>query len=217
MDFGTNISELRSIAFPDEGAKASPTTPDAAEAHAGRANLVNSELRSIAFPDEGAKASPTTPDAAEPPAGRANLVNKQAPVLADALPSTLLSMWTRIARANMSVRLYNDLVRVAGQPDAWRGRGTVALRSSSLKNFLDFWSLVRDVATEPEVTLAPDGSLHAEWYKGPRQRLDVRFGEHKVVFGLLTPNSILEGAENQEMVALILKSHKAQPLKWDVR
>ena len=176
-----------------------------------------SELRSIAFPDEGAKASLTTPDAAEPPVRRASLPNKQEPSSANTLPSALLSMWSRIAHANMSVRLYDDLVRVAGQPDGWRGPGTMALRPSSLKNFLDFLLLVRDVATEPELALAPDGSLHAEWYKSPRQRLDVRFGEHNVVFGLLTSNNILEGAENQEMVALILKCHKAQPLKWDAR
>jgi hypothetical protein len=133
------------------------------------------------------------------------------------LPEAILRSWSRIARANMSVRMYGDLVRIANQPPGWRGPGSLRLRPASLKNFLEFWSIVRNDAAEPELALAPDGTLHAEWFKSQRQRLDVRFLEHKVVFGLIASNSILEGAEQQNTVAQILKSHHAQPLSWSGR
>ncbi len=192
MDSSTNISGLSSISFPDEGTGATPFVSDVNDG-----GTQNQSTRSITLQrrrgDEPGKTS------------------------ANSVPESILAVWTRIGSANISVRMYRDIVRLAMQPTGWRGPGSLALRSSSLKSFLEFWAAVRDEAAEPEVALAPDGSIHAEWFKSSRERLDVRFAEQKLVFGLLTSNSILEGAENLNLVALILRSHRSQPLKWDAR
>jgi hypothetical protein len=110
-----------------------------------------------------------------------NILGKETPST-NALPEAIWSSWAEIARSNMSVRMYNDLVRLAAAPDGWRGSGSMGLRIASLISFLKFWSLIRDEATEPELALAPDGSLHAEWFESPRKRLDIRFAETSVFF-----------------------------------
>jgi hypothetical protein len=135
----------------------------------------------------------------------------------DSLPDSILTNWSRIAQANMTVGMYADLIRVAFRPAGWRGPGSLSLQTDSVKNSLDFWSLVRANAAEPELVLAPDGSLHAEWFKSQRQRLDVRFSNKKVFFGLLNKNSILEGADDKDTVGNILRSHHANPLMWSAK
>ncbi len=130
------------------------------------------------------------------------------------LPETISATWLKIAKAEMSIAMYDDLVRIAMLPDKWRGTGTRALDSQSLGDFLKFWLIVRDVAVEPELALAPDGSLHAEWYNSQRKRLDIRFGKRKSFFGLFSNNTILEGADDMSTVAQILKYHSSEPLKW---
>lgn len=180
MDFGTTITDLKSIPFSEERTR---TT-----------NVV----------DEVASTAIQKPS------------NPIEPLSADSLPETILTSWSRIAHANMSVRMYRDLVRIGMQPQGWRA-GSLALRPASLKNFLEFWLAARDSAVEPELTLAPDGSLHAEWFKSPRQRLDIRFLDHGAVFGLFTNNDVLEGAQRSNYVASILKTHQAKPLTWSAR
>ena len=135
----------------------------------------------------------------------------------NSLPESIWTSWGRIAQANMSVRMYGDLVRIANAQDGWRGSGSLALRAGSIKNFLEFWSLVRDEAAEPELTLAPDGSLYAEWFESQRKCLDVRFAEQNVFFGLFANNNIVEGVDHLTTVAQILKLHRAKPLTWSAR
>jgi hypothetical protein len=135
----------------------------------------------------------------------------------NALPDSISSSWSKIAQANMSVRMYENLVRIASARDGWRGPGSHSLRAASLTDFLEFWSLIRDEASEPELSLAPDGSIHAEWFGSLQRRLDVRFGERKAFFGLLTSSSIVEGADHLAAVAQILKAHRFKPLSWSAR
>jgi hypothetical protein len=187
MDFGTNITKFKSIPFPDEGTRATGSVPD-----------VRDEI------------APTRP-------GSRVISEDQPPAPANSLPQSILSSWSRIAQANMSVRMYGDLVRIAAQQPGWRGLGSRGLRPASLRNFLEFWSAIRDGAAEPELALAPDGTLHAEWFKSQRQRLDVRFLDHQVLFGLFANNTILEGAEHRDTVAQILNAHHAKPLSWSSR
>jgi len=177
------------------------------------------EFKSFAFPEDGARA---TPGAADVSGDGARSIGAPPDIAksrqtADTLPTSLLANWGRIAQANISVRMYNDLMRVATRPPGWRGPGSLALRPSSLKNFLEFWSAVRDGASEPQLSLAPDGSIHAEWYKSARQRLDARFLDQKVIFGLFANKSILEGIEPRELLVTILKAHHAKPMTWSAR
>lgn len=132
----------------------------------------------------------------------------------NSLPDAILTSWSRIAQADMSVSLYRNLVRIAMRPDGWRGPGSRSLTPTSLRSFLEFWSTIRASAAEPELALAPDGSLHAEWFKSNRQRLDVRFAGKQALFGLLTNNSIVEGVDSLHTVAEILSAHPAKPLSW---
>jgi hypothetical protein len=133
------------------------------------------------------------------------------------LPESIFESWGTINRVGMSVRMYGDLVRLASVPDGWRGPGSRALRARSLKSFLDFWALVRSEAKEPEITLAPDGMIHAEWFESNRKRLDARFSERGVVFGLFAQDKIVEGVDSVEVVSQILKLHGSKPLSWSHR
>jgi hypothetical protein len=132
----------------------------------------------------------------------------------NAAPSKIIDAWGAITQAGMSPGIYAKLVRLASLQPGWRGPAARALRPSSLNQFLYFWSLVRSDAVEPELALAPDGSIHAEWFKSSRQRLDVRFTESNVRFGMFVNNNILEGADKLTTVAKILKFHHAKPLRW---
>lgn len=174
-----------------------------------------SNLPTILFPDEGTTVSGYVDLIRDVPFQPPIVPTEQ--VSTASLPSAISASWSRIAQANMTVWMYAKLVRLAAQPPGWRGPGSLALRPLSLKNFLEFWGMVRDSAEEPELALAPDGTLHAEWYKSARQRLDVRFAHPKILFGLFTGNSVLEGADNLKTVAQILKLHHAEPLSWSSR
>jgi hypothetical protein len=175
------------------------------------------DLSSVPFQDERTRATDIVDDVEGKKSPSKATTPAQQPISPNSLPDALLSNWNRIAQANMSVRMYRDLVRLAMQPSGWRGPGSRGLRAGSLKSFLEFWMAVRDSAVEPELTLAPDGSLAAEWFKSPRQRLDTRFLDHIAIFGLLMNNNVLEGAETRDTVASILKAHQAKPLTWSAR
>jgi hypothetical protein len=133
------------------------------------------------------------------------------------LPESIFGSWGRINRGSMSVRMYGDLVRLASVRDGWHGPGSRALCVRSLRNFLDFWALVRSDAKEPEIALAPDGTIHAEWFASNRKRLDARFSERDVVFGLFAHDNIVEGVDSVQTVAQILKLHRSKPLSWSQR
>jgi len=130
------------------------------------------------------------------------------------MPTSILANWNEIAEADFTVSLYMHLVRLAKKPAGWRGPGSLPLQSSSVRKFLAFWKEVRDDAVEPEVALAPDGTLHAEWYRSDRQRLDIRFADSKLFFGLFDRGRVIEGADDLLISALILKSHQSKPLRW---
>ena len=210
MDFGTNVSDVTAIALPEETTRASAATPGVHDKAAGEreARLLASHV-----PQR------------RPDIGNSVLEGNLSEILgilplgveANSVPQSALALWTRIGRANMSVRMFGDLMRIAAQPNGWRGPASVALRAASLKGFLDFWADIRGQAKEPELSLVPDGSLLAEWYKSEKQRLDVRFVKHTVLFGLLADDRILEGAEQLQTVAQILKSHQLKPLNWSSR
>jgi hypothetical protein len=132
----------------------------------------------------------------------------------EAAPRTIVAAWGAIRQARMSFEMYGKLVRLASVAPGWRGPGAQSMKVWSLNQFLHFWSLIRDDAVEPELALAPDGSIHAEWFKSARQRLDIRFADANVHFGMFTNNNVLEGADKLATVAQILKDHHAKPLTW---
>jgi hypothetical protein len=132
----------------------------------------------------------------------------------NAIQSTISDNWGVISSSGMSVALFDRLVRLSGSRDGWHGPGSLSLSGKSLRAFLAFWSLIRSYAVEPEMALAPDGTLNAVWYRGMKQQLDTRFVDGNVVFGLFSGNSILEGTDKTAIVADLLLSHPAKPLTW---
>jgi len=187
MEFKTDISDFGLMAFPAEG-----------DETAGVSGFLQGPL-----------------GAARPSNAMRPFEPKSYPT--DSLPESILANWSRIAQANLTVGMYANLVQVALRPPGWRGPGSLSLRTDSVKDFLEFWGSVRANAAEPELALAPDGSLHAEWFKSQRQRLDLRFSNKRVFFGLLNKNNILEGADDKDTVGNILRTHHASPLTWSAR
>lgn len=129
----------------------------------------------------------------------------------NAVPPAIQANWGRIAQARLPVHMYRSILRIATLQ-------APALVPISLAYFLEFWRRVAADAVEPELVLAPDGTVHAEWFRSPRQRLDVRFAASgKAVFGLFANTDVLEGAYNTEAVATLLAAHPARPLQWSAK
>jgi hypothetical protein len=125
------------------------------------------------------------------------------------VPPAIRGNWGLIAKARLTERMYSSLMRVATANSPYS-----ALTPKSLRDFFTFWAIIRNVAAAPEFGLSPDGTLTAEWYRSQRQRLDVRFLDRKLIFGLIVNNNILEGAEVASTVAALLKNHPSKPLLW---
>jgi hypothetical protein len=138
-------------------------------------------------------------------------------VSTEAMPAALISNWTKLKSSGLSSRFYSRLVRLASDRfSSGPPRTPERLQPTSLSNFLDFWEKIEEVAAEPEISLSNDGSVVAEWFRSPEQRLDIKFGQNTAMFGLFNKRNILEGAEKKDLVALILLSHDAKPLQWRV-
>jgi len=161
------------------------------------------------------KAIGTSPVATVPPNMRttsaAPLRASVAHTSAASLPTAIADNWGKIGSLNLDPEMLARIMRLAAAAGATR-----SLTSRSLNDFLDFWKLVRFSATAPELTVAPDGTLYAEWFKSRRQRLDLRFTPRAVIFGLIDGNTINEGAQPAEIVAATLKAHPSKPLRWSI-
>jgi hypothetical protein len=135
----------------------------------------------------------------------------------NSLPEVIWTNWGPLSRMGVRGQMFRDLVRLASAPDGWNGAGSRSLRPESLKAFFAFWSSIRNHAAEPELALASDGSIHAEWFESPRKRLDVRFGSLGVFFGVFVNNRVVEGVDSTKTVAQLLSLHPAKPLSWSAR
>jgi hypothetical protein len=117
-------------------------------------------------------------------AGDAGTTTSAAPERAMQEPATntetvgyqIADHWGELARSGLSQRTFAKLLAAAAR------RSGPPLQSASLTSFLAFWRSVRTDAKEPLLGLAPDGSIHAEWYKSPKQHLDIKFGPTKLFF-----------------------------------
>jgi hypothetical protein len=134
---------------------------------------------------------------------------------AEALPSAFVANWTRLGRSKISTRLYVRLSTMARLPIGWGGAASLPLSSGSLRNFLDFWKLVREHAVEPDAALAPSGRLQVEWYRSERRHADLEFGEDaRVFFGLFDGPYVQEGVDSAANLAKLLLTRSGAPLRW---
>lgn len=130
-------------------------------------------------------------------------------------PHAISINWSRIGRAGLSSQLFTRLFRLAARLEGWRGPGSRALDSLSLAEFLKFWTVIRENAAEPNLSLLPNGHLGAEWYRSGRRHLDIEFAHGGIVyFGLFNGDTEIEGKEALLTTAELLLAHPAKPFRW---
>ena len=133
----------------------------------------------------------------------------------NSLSEAIVQNWTRLAFSGLSGGTYARLRKLASKAPEWRGSGSKPLSGASLRYFLEFWKLVREDASEPELALAPNGNLQVEWHKNWRKHLDLEFSDNGLAyFGLFDGKSILEGVEFGRELADTLMHRSSKPLRW---
>jgi hypothetical protein len=139
---------------------------------------------------------------------------EQEPMTA-AMPSAIVSNWTRLFRANLSGQLYSRIMQIARRQDGWRGQGSKRLSQEALRAWLDFWIQVRDRASEPALALTARGTLQVEWFRNARRHLDLEFvSKQRIFFGLFDGSAVYEGVDKIGSLRPWLVDHHARPLQW---
>lgn len=116
-----------------------------------------------------------------------------------AVPKALEDNWVLLARSNFSRKTYSGILRLAQEAES---PGRAVLGPGSLRTFLLFWDMVRSLAPEPEVTLARNGNLVAEWHTSWNRHLDVEFKEDgMVLYGLFAGRIVNEGRDKASALA----------------
>ncbi len=113
--------------------------------------------------------------------------------LPSAVPDAVENNWVLLAKSKLSRKTYGRILRLAQEAES---PGRAALRPGSLRTFLSFWDTVSVLASEPEVTLARNGNLVAEWHRRWNCHLDVEFKEDgMILYGLFTGRIVNEGRD----------------------
>ena len=122
--------------------------------------------------------------------------------LPSAVPDAMANNWVSLAKSKTSGKMgkiYGRILRLAQEAES---PGRVALRTGSFRTFLSFWKTVGVLAPEPEVTIARNGNLIAEWHKRWNRHLDVEFKEDgMVLYGLFIGSIVSEGRESAASLA----------------
>ena len=119
--------------------------------------------------------------------------------LPSAVPDAVEKNWVLLAKSKLSRKTYGRMLRLAQEAAS---PGQAALRPGSLHTFLSFWDKVRVFAPEPEVTLARNGNLVAEWHERWNRHLDVEFKEDgMVLYGLFIGRIVNEGRDAADALA----------------
>jgi hypothetical protein len=135
-----------------------------------------------------------------------------------ATPSAISINRTRLSRAGLTADAYSRLIKIATRAEGWRGPGSRALQSASLVGFSNFWSLICGQAVEPEFTLLPNGHLGIEWYKNSRRHVDLEFVDDQMAyFGFFNGATEIEGKANVRVIAQLMMTDSARPLRWESR
>jgi len=142
-------------------------------------------------------------------------VDSSVKVRTEALPAAIHANWYAILVADVSVEIYNQVVRIARLEAGWAGPYSQALNSQSLRHFLRFWENVSEIAVDPELVMTTRGHLHAEWHKNRKRHLDIEFcDDGKVFYGLFDGTSIHEGIDRVGEVVAFLRGRRNNPLDW---
>ncbi len=116
-----------------------------------------------------------------------------------AVPDAVANNWVLLAKSITSGKTYGRILRLAQEAES---PGQAALRPGSLRTFLSFWDTVSVLAPEPEVTIARNGNLVAEWHRRWNRHLDVEFKEDgMVLYGLFIGTIVNEGRDTADSLA----------------
>ena len=116
-----------------------------------------------------------------------------------AVPDAVENNWVLLAKSKLSGIAYGRILRLAEEAES---PGRAALRPGSLRTFLSFWDTVSVLAPEPEITLARNGNLVAEWHRRWNCHLDIEFKEDgMVLYGLFTGRIVSEGRDTADSLA----------------
>ena len=127
-----------------------------------------------------------------------------------AVPDAVANNWALLAKSKLSKKIYGRILRLAQEAESPE---EVALRPGSLRTFLSFWDTVSVLASEPEITLAGNGNLVAEWHRRWNCHLDVEFKEDgMILYGLFTGRIVSEGRD----VADALARRLIETRRWPV-
>jgi hypothetical protein len=171
--------------------------------------LADTGSRQILLSDRGERASVSANLAARLAA------RPQEQPTVNTMPQVIESNWTRLFRANLSSTLYSRIMQIARRQDGWRGQGSKGLTPEALKTWLDFWTAVNDIASEPALALTARGTLQAEWFRNSRSHLDLEFvSKDRIFFGLIDGHAAYEGVDTSKALVSWLAQHHAQPLQW---
>ena len=129
---------------------------------------------------------------------------------ANAVPDAVANNWVLLAKSKPSRKIYGRILHLAQEAEP---SGRAALRPGSLRTFLEFWDEVRSFAPEPELTLARNGNLVAEWHKRWNRHLDAEFKEDgMVLYGLFTGRIVSEGRDKADVLAWRLTENGRWPI-----
>ncbi len=134
-------------------------------------------------------------------------------IIADAIRAN----WSKWAHANLSATTWGRIVseatrRIGGEATTWE------LNAVSLSSFLDLWLLIEGQSKEPVLSIAPRGTIIAEWVLDPDNFLVVDFqSDGKLIYSLFVDSYPTEGifpsnrlAEFSRMVSAAL----VNPFTW---
>lgn len=125
-------------------------------------------------------------------------------------PESIRQNWIGLAKSKLSQKTYGRILRLA--IDA-QNQGISPLKSGSLRTFLTFWEVVRDIAPEPDLTIARNGNIVAEWHKNWQRHLDIEFKEDgMVLYGLFIGKIVNEGRD----VARVLAERLVESGPWSI-
>ena len=141
----------------------------------------------------------------------------------EALPDTvsspsLLKSWFALSQSDISPRNFTRLQNAAIQFEGTAGVAASQTLYGAIRQFLTFWTAVKQGNQEPELYVANNGRLQAVWSHQNGWFLVIEFsGDDKVFWGMYQDEDILEGEKSSATItelAETLKALPSKPLRW---
>jgi hypothetical protein len=132
-----------------------------------------------------------------------------------AVPHAIRMNWGLLSDPKLSKQFRSRLLTLAGATDGWRGEGSRAMSPSALTTLLTFLRSSLGHAVEPEIALTQEGGVLAQWFKSPKEYLDLTFRpDNSVYFGLFDRGTVYEGVDNSSRVLQFVRTISPAAMRW---